>query len=163
MPASCSFKSSWASWGCNVPLVTQALGNYATGFLLASQSRSRACGFTHGHLKASAHSFLLEVDFFFSPSVVLQLVLLWCDVRLCSPLITLAGDYWPHTYTCADIHGWIIRKKQMCVNVYNLVATLCCKPNEHHNYKSGFQKLFYYGSKLLIIVTTLQLHVASLL
>lgn len=64
VPASGSFKSGWASWGCNVPLITQALGNYATGFTLASQSHRRACGFTHGHLKASAHSFFLEVDFF---------------------------------------------------------------------------------------------------
>lgn len=162
MPASCSFKSSWASWGCNVPLVTQALGNYATGFLLAAEPQQSL--WLHTWTFESICTFLPSRGrLLFFPSVVLQLVLLWCDVRLCSPLITLAGDYWPHTYMCADIHGWIIRKKQMCVNVYNLVATLCCKPNEHHNYKSGFQKLFYYGSKLLIIVTTLQLHVASLL
>lgn len=57
VPASGSFKSGWASWGCNVPLITQELGNYTTGFLLASQSHRKACGFTHGHVKASAHSF----------------------------------------------------------------------------------------------------------
>lgn len=72
VPASGSLKSGRASWGCNVPLITQALGNYATGFTLASQSHRRACGFTHGHLKASAHSSSLEVDFFFPPSFVLD-------------------------------------------------------------------------------------------
>lgn len=48
-----------------MPLITQALGNYATGFALASRSYRGVCGFTHGHLKASAHSFFPEVDFFF--------------------------------------------------------------------------------------------------
>lgn len=107
MPASGSFKSGWASWGCNVPLITQVLGNYTTGFTLASQSHRSACGFTHGHLKASAHSFFLEVDFFFFSlsyfNSILQLTPLWSDVRLCNALITATWQDTDHTHR--DSHG----------------------------------------------------------
>lgn len=100
VPASGSFMSGRASWGCNVPLITQALGNYATGFTLASQSHRRACGFTHGHLKASAHSFFLEVDFFFFFSSFVLLLnppiasaLVWCSTEEPTDNCRLAGDY----------------------------------------------------------------------
>lgn len=105
VPASGSFRFGWASWECNVPLITQALGKYAIGFTLASQSHRRACGFTHGHLKASAHSFFLEVDFF-SLSLsffysILKMTLLWSDVLLCSLLITAT---WQETILTAHTH-----------------------------------------------------------
>lgn len=104
VPAPGSFTFGWASWGCNVPLITQALGKYAIGFPLVSQSHRRVCGFTHGHLKASAHSVFLEVDpFIFFPTLsffcsILKMTLLWSDALLCSLLITAT---WQETLPAA--------------------------------------------------------------
>lgn len=120
MPAPGSFTFGRASWGCNVPLITQALGKYAIGFPLVSQSHRRVCGFTHGHLKASAHSVFLEVDpFIFFPTLsffysILKMTLLWSDVLLCSLLITAT---WQETLLTAQI-GY-------CIYVHLLFVAWC--------------------------------------
>lgn len=147
VPASGSFKSGWASWGCNVPLITQALGNYATGFTLASQSHRRACGFTHGHLKASAHSCFLEVDFFFPLSYfysILKLPVLWSDVLLCSLLISAA---WQKTtdHTHTNTHTYTVYMGTRLQKYTQDMPTKSCiyKETQHLGFSFYWKKNYY--------------------